>query len=230
MLINGKTYTELAYTITDTDAVFSLNGEGVTFDALESDLVAAEGAFVIEDHSFSGFVNIVAIQKLYRAEIGDVNSVYEVILRSKDTVDEVIAGRKLNLEEAFELRNDIETMATMVPDDKAKDHTWAFPLWSGAGIAYSATDPISRVKYDSLLYKCIQSHTSQPDWDPIHAVSLWARMDDPAEEWPEWRQPTGAHDAYAKGSKVSHNDKHWISNADSNVWEPGVYGWDESTD
>ena len=47
------------------------------------------------------------------------------------------------------------------------------------------------------------------------------------EEWPEWVQPKGAHDAYSKGSKVSHNGKNWISNLDGNVWEPGVTGWTE---
>lgn len=81
-----------------------------------------------------------------------------------------------------------------------------------------------------LLWKCLQSHTSQADWAPNLAVSLWVQVDNPAEEWPEWRQPTGAHDAYEKGYKVSHNDKHWISNVDNNVWEPGVYGWTEATE
>ena len=50
---------------------------------------------------------------------------------------------------------------------------------------------------------------------------------DPADKWPEWSQPLGAHDAYSKGDQVSHNGKHWISTADANVWEPGVYGWEE---
>ena len=50
----------------------------------------------------------------------------------------------------------------------------------------------------------------------------------PAEEWPEWSQPLGAHDAYSKGAKVSHNGKHWISDLDANVWEPGQYGWTEA--
>ena len=30
-----------------------------------------------------------------------------------------------------------------------------------------------------------------------------------------------------KGAKVSRNSKHWISDVDNNVWEPGVYGWSE---
>ena len=49
------------------------------------------------------------------------------------------------------------------------------------------------------------------------------------DEYPEWVQPTGAQDAYAKDSKVTHNGKKWISSYDANVWEPGVYGWEEQT-
>ena len=79
------------------------------------------------------------------------------------------------------------------------------------------------------MYKCVQAHTSQAGWEPDKAVSLWSAASDPAEEWPEWSQPVGAHDAYAKGDKVSHNGKHWTSTADANVWEPGVYGWTEAT-
>ena len=68
------------------------------------------------------------------------------------------------------------------------------------------------------------------DWTPDTAVSLWSVAADPAEEWPAWSQPVGAHDAYAAGDKVSHNGKHWTSSVDNNVWEPGVYGWTEATE
>lgn len=98
-----------------------------------------------------------------------------------------------------------------------------FPLWE-VGVDYLAAE---KVTYEDNLYKCIQSHKSQADWTPDKAVSLWVAISDPGEEWPEWKQPTGAQDAYMKGDKVSHNDKHWTSDVDSNVWEPGVYGWTE---
>ena len=75
------------------------------------------------------------------------------------------------------------------------------------------------------LYRCLEAHTSQDDWAPGTAPSLWVAISDPAEEWPEWRQPAGAHDAYAKGAKVSHNGKRWVSDVDGNTWEPGAYGW-----
>lgn len=65
----------------------------------------------------------------------------------------------------------------------------------------------------------------QADHPPVPATSLWSKIADPAEEWPEWSQPVGAHDAYQTGDKVAHDGEHWISAVDNNVWEPGVYGW-----
>ena len=82
-------------------------------------------------------------------------------------------------------------------------------------------------RYGGTLYRCVQDHTSQEGWSPDKAASLWAVTSDPAEEWPAWSQPVGAHDAYSAGAKVSHNGKHWTSDLDGNVWEPGVFGWTE---
>lgn len=113
----------------------------------------------------------------------------------------------------------------LLNDEQAVSASFLFSEWDPNGVSYTAE--VSKVSYDGLLYKCLQDHVSQQSWNPKDAVSLWVRIDDPAEEWPEWRQPTGAHDAYKLGAKVSHNEKHWISNVDNNVWEPGVYGWDE---
>ena len=82
-------------------------------------------------------------------------------------------------------------------------------------------------RYGGTLYRCVQDHASQEGWSPDKAASLWAVTSDPAEEWPAWSQPVGAHDAYSAGAKVSHNGKHWTSDLDGNVWEPGVFGWTE---
>lgn len=112
-------------------------------------------------------------------------------------------------------------------DETAESAAILFPEWSGAGVSYFVND---RVRYDGRLAKCIQAHTSQEDWAPGTAPSLWVWISDPDDEWPDWIQPTGAHDAYGLGAKVSHNGKHWVSDADANVWEPGVYGWTEQGD
>lgn len=114
----------------------------------------------------------------------------------------------------------------LLTDAQAFAAPFLFQEWNPNGVDYVAN--ISKVTYHDLLWKCLTTHTSQESWNPKDANSLWVRIDDPAEEWPEWRQPEGAHDAYAKGAKVTHNEKHWTSDIDSNVYEPGVYGWTES--
>lgn len=108
----------------------------------------------------------------------------------------------------------------------ASEHAELFAEW-----AYPVAYTVGQLRrHNGTLYKCVQAHTSQADWTPDTAASLWSVAADPAEEWPAWSQPIGAHDAYAKGAKVSHNGKHWTSSVDSNVWEPGVYGWTEATE
>lgn len=112
-------------------------------------------------------------------------------------------------------------------DTEASEFVYIFPEWDPNGVSYKAG---TRVTYNGKLARCLQDHVSQADWAPGVAVSLWAWTSDPAEQWPEWVQPLGAHDAYAKGAKVSHNGKHWISDIDANVWEPGVSQWTEVTE
>lgn len=124
---------------------------------------------------------------------------------------------------ARKLRKMIEKTAVTLTDSEAYDVAELFPMWK-VDTEYAVGD---RVQYESTLYKCLTAHTSQSTWTPTDSPSLWVRVDDPSVEFPEWIQPTGAVDSYAKDSKVSHNEKHWISDVDNNVWEPGVYGWDE---
>ena len=131
----------------------------------------------------------------------------------------------MNKFEAIKLRNAIVRGSESLPDDIASEVPELFKPWE-TNAEYVVGD---RVRYEMTLYKCIQQHTSQSDWTPDVAVSLWARTDDPREEWPEWAQPVGASDAYAINSQVSHNNSHWVSDVDNNVWEPGVYGWHNIT-
>ena len=122
------------------------------------------------------------------------------------------------------LRTLIEKAAASLTDTDALEAVELFPHWSDDK-AYQTGE---RVSYNGLLYKCLLDHTSQPSWTPDASPSLWVRVDDPGEEWPEWRQPTGATDAYKLGDKVSHLEKHWVSDYDNNTWEPSVFGWHEA--
>ena len=109
----------------------------------------------------------------------------------------------------------------------AGEHADLFSLWA-VPVAYTAGQ--IRRHTDGKLYRCLLDHTSQVDWAPDNAPSLWVAIADPAEEWPAWSQPMGVHDTYRAGDKVSHQDKHWTSDMDSNVWEPGVFGWTETAE
>lgn len=82
-----------------------------------------------------------------------------------------------------------------------------------------------RYRHEGILYKCLQDHVGQIDWTPEVATSLWTKVltsEDGAVL--DWVQPDSTN-PYAKGEKVNHNGKTWVSDVDNNVWEPGVYGW-----
>lgn len=111
-------------------------------------------------------------------------------------------------------------------DELALEAVYAFAEWK-PDTAYTVGE---RIRYGANLFRCEQAHTSQEGWEPDAAVTraLWTPVS--VEEWPEWVQPTGAQDAYAAGAKVSHAGKHWTSDADGNIWVPGVFGWTEAAE
>lgn len=125
------------------------------------------------------------------------------------------------IERARALRSKLEKMAESLNDESALDVVEFFPQWETEK-EYSVGD---RIRYKDILYKCVQAHTSQNSWLPDLTPALWTRVS--IDEFPEWIQPTGVQDAYATGDKVTHHNTHWISIVDNNVWEPGVYGWEE---
>lgn len=71
-------------------------------------------------------------------------------------------------------------------------------------------------------------------WEPSDAnATLWKKEEQQTESEtdtiPEWKQPTGSTDAYAKDTKVTYQGKTYKSIVDANVWAPNVYGWSEVT-
>ena len=106
------------------------------------------------------------------------------------------------------------------------EHPSLFPSWSENWTGSKGTILMDEGK----LYRSIHdiSNVAQ-NTKPSETPSMWTAISDPTEEYPEWVQPIGAHDAYTIGAKCSHNGKNWVSTVDGNVWEPGVYGWNEVT-
>lgn len=81
-----------------------------------------------------------------------------------------------------------------------------------------------RDEYNGLLYE-VYNAAGDNLYPPHEVPAIWRRVYE--EEWPAWVQPTGAHDAYGLGAKVTHNGKKWTSDINANTYEPGVYGWTE---
>jgi chitodextrinase len=124
---------------------------------------------------------------------------------------------------ALLLRKMIEKAVASLADDDALDCIELFEHWTTEK-AYVIGD---RTYYEGNLYKVLIDHTSHEAYPPDVTVSLYARMlvPDPTII-PDWEQPISTN-AYMMGDKVRHVGKVWISTIDYNVYEPGVYGWDE---
>lgn len=63
--------------------------------------------------------------------------------------------------------------------------------------------------------------------DPTPEPEPQPEPEQPSEQPPEWKQPTGGHDAYKIGDRVTYNGKVYESTINGNVWAPDAYpqGW-----
>ena len=143
---------------------------------------------------------------------------YNDILKEQKRQESVMKGEQLKQELQERVILDYAS------DEDAYTMRYLYPEWLGNGLTYKTND---RLMYNDKFYKVLQDHTSQSDWTPDTASSLYVEIADPSNEYPEFKQPTGAHDAYAKGDKVTFEGKHYISLIDANVYSPTDYpaGW-----
>lgn len=113
-------------------------------------------------------------------------------------------------------------------DEKAMEIADLYPEWA-AMKAYPENEIVKygvNVNGETQLYKVVQAHTSQEDWTPDTAASLYKKIGYTEEGVAIWTQPLGNTDAYMKGDIVSFENQLWESTVDNNVWQPGVYGWE----
>jgi chitodextrinase len=126
-------------------------------------------------------------------------------------------------QEAQNFVNSLLKLRTSATDTQAVDAPAVYPTWK-EDVAYEVDD---RVLYNEVLYKVLQAHTSQADWAPDVAYSLFAKVLIPDPDViPEWEQPNSTN-PYMKGDKVTYEGKTWESIIDNNVWKPTEYGWIE---
>lgn len=149
----------------------------------------------------------------------------EITAEEVSAMETAERSRPLTAEEVSRMLIASQINSLAVDDSTALRMREFYPLWE-AGQDYTAG---FRLRYGGLLYKVLQAHTSQETWTPDAAPSLFAKVLIPDETViPAWEQPDSTN-AYAKGDKVTHKGKTWVSDVDNNVWEPGIYGWIEVT-
>lgn len=84
---------------------------------------------------------------------------------------------------------------------------------------------------DALYAMARKTPEAQYDM-PREIEKLWAAVRElreagndnpiPADQWPEYVQPTGAHDAYQTGAQVTFNGQKYRCLMDNCVWSPDV--------
>lgn len=100
---------------------------------------------------------------------------------------------------------------------------YLYPEWDGNGVKYEKDD---RFMYNNKFYKVLQKHTSQLDWTPNTASSLYVEISDPNVKYPEYKQPINAETAYKNGDKVTYKNKKYLCVAPDGaacVWSPEEY-------
>lgn len=86
------------------------------------------------------------------------------------------------LEQAQAIKADMNAAGTMLTDEQATKAMSLYDFWNPNSVkVYDGTgdEPQTRVRgrTSGLLHKCITSHTTQEDWPPEIATSLWAVID-----------------------------------------------------
>lgn len=133
-------------------------------------------------------------------------------------------------QKAMEMLNmDFQAQVQTLPDEQALMVPTVFPLWE-VGIPYQVD---FKVRYHEVLYKVIQAHTSQEEWSPDVAVSLFTKVIvggvDPGtgeQVVLDWVQPDSTN-PYMKGDRVIFEGVVYESTVDNNIWAPNAYpqGW-----
>jgi len=128
----------------------------------------------------------------------------------------------MNRQTALKYRKYIEQAAASLSEEDALSAPELYPHWR-ENLNLKVNE---RIYWNDKLYRVVQEHTTQLGWEPDITRALFTEITKPGEI-PEWRQPTGAQDAYNIGDKVRYNNLVYESIIANNIWSPETYpaGW-----
>lgn len=177
----------------------------------------------------NGFKEIINVVPSYDANTQVVTRDSYTEEATTITVNYVVTAKPLTKEEQLENQRKLALtfFAETLSDAQALQVPMLFDEFDGNGVAYEVG---KRVLYNDILYKVIQAHTSQAEWTPVAAPSLFAKVINETIDGsiPEFEQPDSTN-PYMKGDRVLFNGKVYESLIDNNVYSPEAYpaGWKE---
>lgn len=135
-----------------------------------------------------------------------------VILNENFDLSWIILNIKKNCTRG-DITDDQEEELIVLAQEHANPQNSYAPLQKQIEVAFLQIDSLSKTidKLDERV-RAIESGSPQELEEP------------PVEdEYPEYIQPTGAHDAYNTGDKISFNGKKYTCKMNGCVWSPDVY-------
>ena len=179
----------------------------------------------------NGFKEVINIVPSYNAATQIVRNDGFTETEDAITINYVVEDNPTFQEEQYDAQRKLALsfLAEGLSDEQALQVPLLFEEFDGNGVAYEVG---KRILYNDILYKVIQAHTSQADWTPVAAPSLFAKVINETIDGsiPEFEQPDSTN-PYMKGNRVIFNGKIYESLIDNNVYSPSDYpaGWKEVT-
>ena len=184
--------------------------------------ITGTGAEVIQDNPVIDMSKLIG----YKVITGDDYNQHLVFDEEKYNNHIKEENRKEQIENANEELKVLakEQLLPVLSDEQAYTLRVLFPAFE-IDKSYEVGE---RIIYEDKFYKVIMAHTSQADWTPDVAVSLFAEIPNPSVEYPEFKKPINAETAYMTSDKITFEGNKYISIMDNNVYSPTEYpqGWE----
>ena len=184
--------------------------------------ITGTGAEVIQDNPVIDMSKLIG----YKVITGDDYNQHLVFDEEKYNNYIKEENRKEQIESATEELKVLakEQLLPVLSDEQAYTLRVLFPAFE-IDKSYEVGE---RIIYEDKFYKVIMAHTSQADWTPDVAVSLFAEIPNPSVEYPEFKKPINAETAYMTSDKITFEGNKYISIMDNNVYSPAEYpqGWE----
>lgn len=138
-----------------------------------------------------------------------------------EIVKDVILGKNYKLEDMLNKLNILWAEGSISDDERLS----LISLARENALAENSYKPLQE-QLDNL-YKAFDNFKEEVN-ARLNTLEGKEDIEEPVEEYPQFVQPTGAHDAYKIGDKITFSDGNkYESLIDNNVWAPDVYpaGW-----